>query len=62
MIIRIDNSQASTHLDLGGGTSGVFTGIDRFGRVVDQRWQNNTTSTPADIDAPSLHPNILTLK
>jgi RHS repeat-associated protein len=30
-------------LDLWGGTSGVFNGIDRFGRVVDQRWVKSGT-------------------
>jgi RHS repeat-associated protein len=37
-------------LDLWGGTSGTFTGLDLFNRVIDQQWQNNITGTPADID------------
>jgi len=50
MIIRIDYPQPSVRLDLWGGTSGTFDGIDRFGRTVDQHWQNNTNTTPVDID------------
>src|SRR5271154_4774751 len=50
MIIRIDYPQPSARLDLWGGTSGVFNGLDLFNRVVDQRWQNSTSSTPTDID------------
>jgi RHS repeat-associated protein len=50
MIVRIDYPQSGVRLDLWGGTSGAFAGLDRFGRVTDQRWQNNTASTPADID------------
>jgi len=50
MIIRIDYPQPAARLDLWGGTSGVFNGLDRFNRIVDQRWQNNTSGTPADID------------
>jgi RHS repeat-associated protein len=37
-------------LDLWGGTSGTFNGLDQFNRVTDQRWQNGTGGTPADID------------
>jgi len=36
--------------DLMGGTSGVFAGLDQFGRITDQRWQNSITGTPTDID------------
>ncbi len=58
MIIRIDYPEAQVRLDLWGGVSGTFAGIDRFNRVIDQRWtstssvesQNNVTTTPADID------------
>jgi len=50
MIIRIDYPQPAVRLDLWGGTGGTFAGLDRFNRVVDQRWQNNTSGTPADID------------
>jgi YD repeat-containing protein len=41
---------AEVWLDLWGGTSGTFTGLDLFGRIIDQRWQNNVSVTPADID------------
>ncbi len=49
-VIRITYPEPSVWLDLWGGTSGVFAGIDRFGRIIDQRWQNAVTSTPVDID------------
>ena len=38
MIVRIDYPQPSVRLDLWGGVSGQFAGLDPFGRVVDQRW------------------------
>jgi RHS repeat-associated protein len=49
-VVRITYPQPSVWLDLWGGTSGVFNGIDQFNRVIDQRWQNSITGTPADID------------
>jgi YD repeat-containing protein len=42
--------QPSVWLDLWGGTSGTFNGLDQFNRIIDQRWQNNITGTAADID------------
>jgi len=48
--VRIAYPQPSVWLDLWGGTSGTFIGLDQFNRTIDQRWQNNTTGTPADID------------
>ena len=50
MIIPIDYPEPEARLDLWGGTSGVFNGLDPFNRIVDQRWQNSTGSTPTDID------------
>lgn len=47
---RVDYPQPDARLDLWGGTSGTFAGIDRFGRVIDQRWQNDVSGTPTDID------------
>jgi len=41
---------ASAWLDQWGGTSGTFNGLDQFNRIIDQRWQNAITGTPADID------------
>jgi RHS repeat-associated protein len=49
-IVRITYPEPSVWLDLWGGTSGVFAGLDLFNRITDQRWQNNVTTTPADID------------
>jgi RHS repeat-associated protein len=50
MVIRITYPQPSVWLDLWGGTSGTFSGIDQFGRVINQLWQNNITGTPVAID------------
>ncbi|QOV87556.1 RHS repeat-associated core domain-containing protein [Humisphaera borealis] len=50
MIIRIDYPQPDARLDLWGGVSGTFAGLDRFNRIIDQRWQNAVGTTPADID------------
>jgi RHS repeat-associated protein len=50
MVVRITYPQPSVWLDLWGGTSGTFDGLDLFSRIVDQRWQNNVTGTPTDID------------
>jgi hypothetical protein len=49
-VIRTTYPQPSVWLDLWGGTTGTFIGLDQFNRVIDQRWQNETTNTPADID------------
>jgi RHS repeat-associated protein len=49
-VVRITYPQPSVWLDLWGGTSGTFNGLDQFNRVTDQRWQNNITATPTDID------------
>ncbi len=49
-VVRIDYTQADARLDLWGGTSGTFDGFDRFGRIIDQRWQNAVSTTPVDID------------
>ena len=49
-VVRITYPQPSVWLDLWGGTSGTFAGLDLFNRVIDQRWQNSITTTPADID------------
>ena len=49
-VVRITYPQPGVWLDLWGGTSGVFAGLDLFNRVIDQRWQNGITTTPADID------------
>jgi RHS repeat-associated protein len=50
MVIRISYPEPSVWLDLWGGTSGVFNGVDQFNRIIDQRWQNDITGTSADID------------
>ena len=49
-VIRITYPEASVWLDLWGGTSGTFAGLDLFNRIIDQRWQNGITGTPTDID------------
>jgi RHS repeat-associated protein len=50
MVIRITYPQPSVWLDLWGGTSATFNGLDQFNRIIDQRWQNSITTTPTDID------------
>lgn len=47
--VRLDFGDADVMLDLWGGTSGQFDGIDRFGRIIDQRWQSYS-GTPTDLD------------
>ena len=49
-VVRITSPEPGIWLDLWGGTSGTFAGIDLFGRIIDQRWQNDITETPVDID------------
>jgi hypothetical protein len=49
-IIRLKYPQPDAWLDLWGGTSGIFAGLDDFGRVKDQLWQNNVSTTPVTID------------
>jgi RHS repeat-associated protein len=49
-VIRITHPEPNVWLGLWGGTSGTFSGLDQFNRVIDQRWQNNITGTPTDID------------
>ncbi len=49
-VVRIIYPQPGVWLDLWGGASGVFAGLDLFNRITDQRWQNNITGTPVDID------------
>ena len=48
-MIQINYSQPGVQLDLWGGTSGTFTGIDQFNRIIDQRWVT-TGGTPIDLD------------
>jgi hypothetical protein len=38
-VIRIDYAEPSVRLDLWGGTTAVFDGLNLFGRIVDQRWR-----------------------
>jgi hypothetical protein len=45
-VVRITYPQPGIWLDLWGGTSGTFNGIDQFGRAINQLWQNNITATP----------------
>src|SRR3954468_11655916 len=50
MRIRTTYPEAQVRLDLWGGTAGTFDGIDRFGRVVDQRWQQYGGGGSDDLD------------
>jgi RHS repeat-associated protein len=46
-IVKVAHPQVTGGLALTYGTGGTYGGFDRFGRVVDQRWQNDT---PAVLD------------
>jgi RHS repeat-associated protein len=41
MILRIDYQEPDVMLDLWGGTTGTFDGLDRFNRIIDQRWKTS---------------------
>jgi hypothetical protein len=43
--VLTDYQQPAVKLDLFGGTSGAYTGLDRFGRTVDHRWYDYTSGT-----------------
>ena len=43
-----DYVEPQVKLDLWGGTSGMYQGFDRFGRVVDHRWRDYAFSVDAD--------------
>ncbi|MFN8710617.1 MAG: RHS repeat-associated core domain-containing protein, partial [Planctomyces sp.] len=40
-----DYQQPDLKLDLFGGTTGTYAGLDRFGRSIDHRWDNYTSGT-----------------
>jgi len=44
-VVVVDYTQPQVKLDLWGGTPGSYTGLDRFGRIIDHRWINYATST-----------------
>ncbi len=46
-IVNVAHPGVTNGLDLTYGTGGTYGGFDRFGRVVDQKWQN-TAATPFD--------------
>jgi YD repeat-containing protein len=39
MVLQIIYSEPGVQLDLWGGTSGTFNGLDLFNRIIDQRWK-----------------------
>ncbi|MCA9154824.1 MAG: hypothetical protein KDA38_08555, partial [Planctomycetales bacterium] len=47
-VVIQDLPEPDIKLDLFGGTSGVYTGLDRFDRVIDQRWFDYGSSTDVD--------------
>src|SRR5207248_6269488 len=47
-VVRIDYPQPQVRLDLWGGTTGTFAGLDNFGRIIDQHWANYNTSSDVD--------------
>jgi RHS repeat-associated protein len=42
MVVQMTYSQPSLLLDLWGGTSGTYAGLDQFNRIVDQSWLNTS--------------------
>jgi hypothetical protein len=38
-VINIEYGEPGIQLDLWGGTTGVFSGLDLFNRIIDQRWE-----------------------
>jgi hypothetical protein len=42
-VVKADDSTSGLTLDLWGGTTGTFNGLDRFNRIIDQRWIYNGT-------------------
>ena len=48
MIVIEDYEEPDVRLDYYGGTTGTYTGLDRFDRVVDQRWYDYSSSTDVD--------------
>jgi RHS repeat-associated protein len=46
-IVNVAHPAVTGGLNLAYGSAGTYGGFDRFGRVVDQKWQNNAGSTPA---------------
>jgi RHS repeat-associated protein len=50
-VVRVAYPSINAWLDLWGGVSGIFNGLDLFGRVIDQNWQDATnTTSPTSID------------
>jgi RHS repeat-associated protein len=47
-ILKVSHPSVPTGLDLTYGSNGSYTGFDRFGRVVDQKWQNGDGSVIRD--------------
>ena len=45
---RTHYPQPRIRLDLWGGSSGSYSGLDRFGRIVDQHWTNSAGTTTLD--------------
>jgi RHS repeat-associated protein len=46
--VRVDMPEPDLRLDLWGGASGTYAGLDRFNRLKDQHWLNSGTSTDLD--------------
>jgi hypothetical protein len=47
-VIAVSHPAVTNGLTLTYGSAGSYTGLDRFGRVVDQRWQNAAGTTTMD--------------
>jgi hypothetical protein len=49
-IVVEDYEEAGVKLDLWGGTSGTYSGLDRFNRVIDQLWTDYAANPDTAID------------
>jgi YD repeat-containing protein len=44
MVVRINYAEPGVMLDLWGGTSGTFNGFDLFNRIINQLWENSSST------------------
>jgi len=44
-IVTVTHPEVTSGLELTYGSSGSYPGLDRFGRVVDQKWRNDSAAS-----------------
>ena len=47
-IVRVEHPAVTNGLTLSYGTGGTYSGLDRFGRIIDQKWTNSAGTTTFD--------------